>query len=516
MTMGLISFLRNTLFCLCLCFIFIQAEPEIGLYPKKVEDILNMSGRNRFQLEKAIDYFRKKGDSLQLKAIYFLIENMDIHYSINYYWADEQNQKIEFDELSYPNFESAIEAFNKLKETRKLHPVLIKYYDIDTISSYYLINNVEQAFKVWQRPWAKNLSFSNFCEYILPYRISIEPLQLWRSDYKEKFGTSLDSIRNSDRISSSIALKQSFNKWFYGTEYSEIRRDPIPRLGPQQLLFRKQGACEDMADLCVYALRSQGLACGIDMTPAWATSSGRHFWNFTFNDSMHTIPFDITHPVFESYLLKREPSKVIRLTFAKQPNVLAFKIKENDIPPGFMLSKNYIDVTKEYWPVKDIKTTLLPLSNKMNVVYACVLNYGEWQPVWWGKVENNETVFLNMACGAIYMPMYYAKGKLEPAGYPIALRYDSSQIIKPEWSIKRTITIKEENNYLLYRPGKNYRLYYWNQEWIFLAEQKAEFNTKELVFKEVPSGALLRLIPEYSQQKERPFIINTDGKVVWW
>jgi len=49
-----------------------------------------------------------------------------------------------------------------------------------------------------------------------------------------------------------------------------------------------------------------------------------------------------------------------------------------------------------------------------------------------------------------------------------------------------------------------------------LAEQKAEFNTKELVFKEVPSGALLRLIPEYSQQKERPFIINTDGKVVWW
>jgi len=29
-------------------------------------------------------------------------------------------------------------------------------------------------------------------------------------------------------------------------------------------------------------------------------------------------------------------------------------------------------------------------------------------------------------------------------------------------------------------------------------------------------NALLRLIPEYSEQKERPFIILADGTRYWW
>ena len=38
-----------------------------------------------------------------------------------------------------------------------------------------LVSNIEWAFKVWrEQPWGKNVSFEQFCEYILPYRIGNE------------------------------------------------------------------------------------------------------------------------------------------------------------------------------------------------------------------------------------------------------------------------------------------------------------------------------------------------------
>ncbi|MBP6411572.1 MAG: hypothetical protein KA313_10770, partial [Pseudarcicella sp.] len=62
-----------------------------------------------------IAYCNKTGDSLKLKAIYFLIANMDIHYTSDYYWVNNEGKKIEFDELDYPDFDKASKVFDSLK-----------------------------------------------------------------------------------------------------------------------------------------------------------------------------------------------------------------------------------------------------------------------------------------------------------------------------------------------------------------------------------------------------------------
>lgn len=63
-----------------------------------------------------------------------------------------------------------------------------KEYDIHVITADYLIRNIDQAFVVWKkRPWNKDLSFDDFCELILPYRIGDETLEDWRSVYSEEF-----------------------------------------------------------------------------------------------------------------------------------------------------------------------------------------------------------------------------------------------------------------------------------------------------------------------------------------
>lgn len=304
-------------------------------YPKEVEAVLKKAGKNRGELEKTIRHFQQSHDELKLKATYFLIANMDIHYSMNYYWADAKGKKVPFNELAYPDFNAAIKAFTAIKaKTPGIHPVPVKYQDIDSIKANFLINNIDRAFEVWKRPAARQLSFANFCEYILPYRASVEPLQNWRDAYMKRFDALYQSIKDKSVNDALHAIVFEQKKWFTNTWQIEHRSEPLPRLGAMQLLQRKKGNCDDMAGLQVFILRSQGYPVTIDNIPFWATTSGTHFFNVTFDKSSRPVPFDVATAGVKIDTFEREPSKVVRTTFARQPDALANFISKDEIPDG--------------------------------------------------------------------------------------------------------------------------------------------------------------------------------------
>ena len=112
--------------------------------------------------------------------------------------------------------------------------------------------------------------------------------------------------------------------------------------------------------------------------------------------------------------------------------------------------------------------------------------------------------------------MYYSDGKLFPAGYPVVSGYNHTMVLIPDTLNVHSIILKEQINYLKYRPGKKYKLYYWNNAWKLIAEKFTDEKTTELQFDNVPKNALLLMIPEYTQKKERPFIITDDGLQLWW
>lgn len=63
-----------------------------------------------------------------------------------------------------------------------------KYHFLKTLNSAFLIDNIELAFAVWQKPWAKDIPFSDFCKYILPYRVQYEEVSnLERSLWNDSF-----------------------------------------------------------------------------------------------------------------------------------------------------------------------------------------------------------------------------------------------------------------------------------------------------------------------------------------
>lgn len=504
---------------LLLFFILCNAcyAQQSGVYPNSVKAVLVKAGKNRAELEKVITYCRKTGDPLKVKAAYFLISNMDIHYSADYYWADANNKKVPYNELNYPDFKSAVQAFNQLKsQTPKIHPVPVIYQDITSIKADFLIENIENAFKVWRNGPARNTPFKDFCEYILPYRVSVEPLQNWRGIYQKKFHFITDFSKKINIQSSLSEVSSDYNSWFSSTWGKPQRKEPLPRLGALQLLSRKEGPCEDVADLEVFTFRSQGIPVSLNIVPFWATSSSMHFINSVFDEKMHPIPFDVSRiPAFNN-ALQREPSKVIRITYSKQPGVLAQFEEAQHIPPGFMRDLNYIDITAQYWQTCTVEAQLFNTVGRNKFAYACVFNNLNWHATWWGKVAKNAVRFNNMSKGVVYLPAVYENGSIKPAGYPVAVGYHHSLILKPDNVNKTNILIKEQDKFLSFHPGYTYKLFYWDNAWKLIRKTTATFSTREMLMPNVPKNALLLLVSDHSNRNERPFIITDNNERQWF
>lgn len=506
-----------TIFLSCsLVSLYSNGQGKSDTYPPDIESALVKAGRNRVQLEIAIDYFRGS-DPLKLKALYFLIANMDIHYSEDYYWADSTGKRIMYNEVDHRDWTTAINSFDVLKKKfGKLTPVRYTYRDLDTITGSFLIDNVQRAFSNYKHDLSDPAVFSNFCEYVLPYRLANEPLQDWRKVYGELFRLPKDDELGSTKAVFNY-LRSEYDRNFINSFSIEKRTEPLPYLGALQILLRKKGLCEDIAAMEVFTLRSNGLPATTDVVVNWASSSGAHTLNATFDRNLKPIPFDILNENFtDTDRLFREPGKVIRLTYSPQKDVLASKTDTGTVPPGFLRTKNYIDVTREYWPVNSITTKLKTASPDGSKVFISVFNYSKWRPVWWGEAIGDSATFTDMAKGCVFLPVLYQNGKTIPAGYPIANGQQKQVILKPDVKNTRKIVLPAQMNYLTYRPGKIYRLYYWDDKWIAIGKQIAANSQDQMIFENVPSNALLLLRPEYSENKERPFIINETGERLWF
>lgn len=171
----------------------------------RLEQALTLAEDNRQELEKVLArYSADPSDSLKYRAAVFLIENMP---GQGYYKGEQLDHFLEY----YPvlrevrsrrgsTIEEAVDSI-RLKYGIFDFNTLEYYEDIKTIDSSYLCDNIEWAFKVWEeQPWGKNVSFDDFCEYILPYRVGNEAPVRWREMYYNRYNRFLDVFRASENM----------------------------------------------------------------------------------------------------------------------------------------------------------------------------------------------------------------------------------------------------------------------------------------------------------------------------
>jgi hypothetical protein len=441
-------------------------------FPEHIRTILEKAGTNSQNIQKVIKHYnRDLKDSLKLKAAYFLIENIDdmVTLDSNCVQANEKYfnfiGKIDRTRLVFPVLTRGVDSMNKQAGGIPAAPDVKFVSELTTASSDFLIKNIDTAFYVWQNmPWAKNISFEDFCEYILPYRCTDTYSSDIRDFFLRRFKVLPDSIKSSDdMLKVGEFIINDLKPWF--------KEDPnilqkYPFLKPikfSDLLKGRVGECNDANSVRVAALRALGIATAYDQIPNWGNSNQPHYWYKIIDKKHDTVKSKITNaneerytqhiisatsfdePNFEgtpSYVqisYGRTVPKVYRQYFSKQKSSLAWISDITQIPPYFR-NIRLKDVTTEYVETAIVRIALNGQFKEEKYAYLCVFDNQKWIPVAWSAINNGTAEFKDMGKNIVYLPAYYREGQLIPAENPLLLTLDGKvETINPS---RETETIK--------------------------------------------------------------------------
>lgn len=498
----------------CSCNLFAQIKDNADLKKNKLKNVLTAHYQNDVQKQ---------------QAVAFLIDNISIQQSQNYYWIDEGGKQIPFNELDYADREIAVKEFQKIKESTKLRPQNYAIMDIDAVTPELLIKNIDLAFDSWRNnPWSKSYDFNTFCEYVLPYRSQTEPLEDWRGDYQFLVSGASNAFTDTNAaadVATNVILSLK------DFRFLDSRPDPIPFLSPKQLLFRREGACNDLANLTLLACRSVGLAVTFDFTPFYGASSKRHFWDTVITGKGEHIPFNgncfgnAKGLPYAYIATEKRLAKVFRKTYSIQKNALATVADSKIIPDGFLKEKNIVDVTAEYVPVGKISCPI-SAKNPATIGYLNVFNMGKWYATDWGKKTINTIEFDNLGTNIVYLPSFYLPDtkKMQYERYPILLEANKNQhLLKPNYTrtfsynITRDKSIKgptlDFNSFEVFE-NEIFTLLVWDDGWKKIEEIKAQNNA--IHFSKMPDNGLFLVLCKKSNGYERIFRINSSTKQIEW
>jgi len=381
-----------------LLFLAVFAGCQSTSYSPELEKAFERAGSNQVELKKVFDHYDQLGDSLKYQAAEFLVTNMrDKHCFVSFVVADSTGKVVPFEVLDYNNYNNLLDNWDSLETVHgKLNfkrDTLIK--DIEIVNAKFLKNNIDLAFHAWEMPWAKHLSFAQFCEYLLPYRATNEPLENWRGYAMENYSWVRDSMGNSnDPVEACNMINNEIRSWFrFDERFYEHPTDQ----SLSEIMDLKLGRCEDMTNLAIMLMRAWGVPVMSDFTPYWANTGNNHAWNAILDKDGSTTIFMGGEANPGEYKLSNVFAKVYRKSFAPQSNSLVEIKNEWEQAPKYLNSPTIIDVTHEYTNTKSVELTLnnnQPDSTEF--AYMCVFNSGHWRPIAWAKVDTDNKVLPNI------------------------------------------------------------------------------------------------------------------------
>ena len=266
---------------------------------------LTLSGSHKNELVKVLEHFEE--DSLKLEAAKYLIENMAGKYAV-----------ISDDLLDYDTLFSGIADLrndNRLKRDLNqgnIFPGVDSIWqsiavrvgplsrsnarietDLEHINSEFLINNINMAFHAWEFPWAQDLDFNEFCEYILPYRVADERLSPWRLlvlDHYKRVIDSLVEANVSDPIEVSIFFNRilakgwesnpTFLKYPFAMTYDDLSKSEM-------------GLCLQETQYAVFVMRAIGIPVTWEKIPHYGNRNRGHDFYSIRHGNGQFIDFEI-------------------------------------------------------------------------------------------------------------------------------------------------------------------------------------------------------------------------------
>lgn len=417
---------------LTIFFSFLFSSCHYSEEERMLEHALALSGANRTELEKVLHHYAD--DSLKLEAAKYLIRNMPGHYSyadtaaihryalavdsVLEYMQGETDYNIVRDSIDQAAYRMGIDRLTKVQ-------------DCQIMEADFLIRHIDGAFRDWRcGPWGRHVTFEDFCEWILPYKVEeLQPLDDWREGLKTFCIRGLgeldccDQLRNSPLAAAKV-LNQNMADSLRPTTGLSVRHAHIPMAYRTRIPFAQ---CGDYARMATSVLRSHGIPVVMEFTPQWAGRSLGHAWNVLLSDDGREIAFGgISDRIGELHKMNERMPKVYRHTYACNRELVELNRSESFVP-GVFRNIFIRDVTGETLQCSDVTLELdKEKCGRHKFAYLLVFDNHDWVPVAYGRIKRGRATFRDMGQHVVYLPAVYDNGLMKPVAAPFVLNYDGT------------------------------------------------------------------------------------------
>lgn len=412
----------------------------------EVQEVLDSSPlQQREKLSAFIEHY--SNDEETLNAAKFIVANLGNKYSVS-----ERNNKIY--QAYIDSLDENRTSINSLKNynyrngvTASENLTSLQVKDIEIIEPDSLVEQLNRAFHTWkQSPWSSQYSDKAFEKYIIPYRISTEPLEYhWCTDAYKQYKHWLEEYKDSSIVAIGSYIYQNIdyqtNNLFWG--------EPLQSYSTNARY--KRGTCSDHAVYTTMIMRALGIPTAIDFVPYWGDNNNGHSFNALILPDGTCKGYNNKEDLESELHLSGKVPKVYRIEYEVQRNTSLYKYKDSEyIPPAFT-EHTIADVT-EYYNIPMTNVTITPdlYTPKSHLVYLSVFSPKTWQPVAWSEYKSGEAQFQNVGVGytshdspitkgenygegGLFLPVCYVDEHTQPLTYPFVLKENGSVCsLKPE------------------------------------------------------------------------------------
>ncbi|MDE6451523.1 MAG: hypothetical protein K2L23_04400, partial [Odoribacter sp.] len=297
--------------------------------------------------------------------------------------------------------------------------------DLCTLKSKFLISHIDNAFRQWETsPFARRLTFPEFCEYILPYRSvwgytslhSGEELNRWFAKYVN-YDTAASLKERIIRYNQRLTGIRNFFGWRKMKDF-----------GLYNLFFNGHD-CTDVAAFGCSILRSCGIPAMVEFCATYRDFTGRHYY-CVVSDSADTWKYfnpESTLPINNTPWRLGMTMNLYRQCYGAQPDSPYFLRNKGEYLPPLLSTPCIKEVTAERQEVCQV-TLPFPDTTDNRLAYLAAFDSSkELIPVTWSVInkENKEVCFNQTMTGRLYFPVYYREQELYPFGPPFYIRKDT-------------------------------------------------------------------------------------------
>lgn len=387
-------------------------------------------------------------DSLKYEAAKFLLENIKYHFSINSIaeenaewerWREETDsimlalrKHYSYDAVSHDTIKKIQAVRDTLLAEKNLPDILTIdsiVWDSTFISEEFLIRHIDNAFNVWKsNPYASQLSFEEFKEYILPYT----------SLYSYGFvndGKRLNCIfAPMMHIDSATTLKDCIRR--YNRTIGNLRNinGQNRRKSAAGLYDMYVHGAHDCTDIAVWGcniLRACGIPVVVENVIGYRDFVGKHFHCSVYDtDSIKWFPFNAESSLPGNFSFDSPKClNVYRNLFAAQKNTPYFLHRKGERVPAELSSPCILDVTSLYIGVHSVT---LPADTTCDnrLAYLAVFNaHSGIKVTTWGVIDSltNTVTFNNALPDILYLPVYCTKEGYKSFSSPFYLSIENGK-----------------------------------------------------------------------------------------